>query len=76
MYMRKKNNGSPTYLKTQEKSSPQRQRRLPILQKTYDPKTLHILATGAEEDEEQEDMAYIGLVAISAPYPGPQHNLW
>jgi hypothetical protein len=41
---------------------------LSVLQNTYDPKTLHTKAAGSEEeDDEQEDMAYIGLVANSAP---------
>jgi hypothetical protein len=34
---------------------------------TLDPKALDILAAGAEEkDDEQEDMAYIGLVSVIA----------
>ena len=40
---------------------------LTVLQKSFDPKTLHTLAAGAEEEgDEQEDVAYIVLVAISS----------
>ena len=60
MYMHK--SGYLTYPKPQERSLPQEQKRpqTPNLS-TEDlwPKTLHILATGSEEEDvEQEDMTY------------------
>ncbi len=34
----------------------------------------NVAAGSGEGGQEQEDMAYIRLVAFSIPMPGPQHN--
>jgi hypothetical protein len=34
----------------------------------------HLAAGSGEGGQEQEDMAYRGLVAFSIPMPGPQHS--
>ena len=61
MYMQ--NNGYPTYLRLQERSSPLRQKGRKLQTSVKDnlwPKALLIWAAGAEEEDvEQEDVAYM-----------------
>ena len=63
-----RNNGYPTYIRTRENSSQKNgHKHLNLSTEDLCPKTLLILAAGAEEEDvEQEDMAYT-VGSLSSP---------